>query len=170
VRYGFRIDTSKLMNFAPATPAVQLFAASSPVVSAGPPAMSNLLQVLLVGGSSNPVLRLDAAHNGGVLTTLVALAQTVNSVRFEINVGNGTNGSVRYWLNHAFTDPPDGVIDNTGAGLDNAPWIGVIGAEIGVSSPSAAFRANHAGSAIVFDQIESTDDILFYDDFSSGAQ
>jgi hypothetical protein len=105
-----------------------------------------------------------------VLTANVPIAQSINTLRFEIHVGAGTNGSVRYWLNHAFSDPPDGVMDNGGAGLDNAAWLGVIGAEIGLSSPSNAFRANHAGSAIVFDQVESSDDLLFWDDFSNGAQ
>ena len=173
VRYGFRVDTSALTNFTLATHGVQLFAASSPVVSAGPPAVSNVLQIQLVGGSSNPTLRFNAACASCVVPvfqTLVPVTQTLNTIRFEIKVGSGTNGSVRYWLNHAFTDPPDGVINNSGAGLDNAAWLGVIGAEIGLSSPSVAFRSNHAGSAIVFDQIESTDDVLFFDDFSSGAQ
>ena len=170
VRYGFRVDTSALTNFTVALRNVQLFAASSPVVVAGSPAVSNLLQIHLFGGSSNPLLRFYTAYSGGVLTTNVALVQSINTLRLEINIGAGTNGSVRYWINHAFTDPPDGVINNSGAGLDNAAWLGVISAELGLSSPSAAFRANHAGSAVVFDQIESSDDVLFFDDFSSGAQ
>jgi hypothetical protein len=170
VRYGFRVDTSALTNFTVANRTAQLFAASSPVVFSGPPAVSNLLQINLFGSSGNPTLRLSAAHSGGVLTTNVPLAQSINTVRFEINVGAGTNGSVRYWINHAFIDPPDGVINNSGAGLDNAAWVGVIAAEIGLSSPSTQFRASHFGSAIVFDQIESTDDVLFFDDFNSGAQ
>jgi hypothetical protein len=170
VRYGFRLDTGALMNFSTALQNVQLFAASSPIVSAGPPAVSNLLQISLFGGSSNPTLHFNAAYSGGVLSSNPALAQTVNTVRVEIKVGSGTNGSVRYWLNHNFSDPPDGVIDNNGAGLDNAAWLGVIGAEIGLSTPSNGFRANQAAHALVFDQIESSDDVLFYDDFSSGAQ
>ena len=173
VRYGFRIDTSALTNFTSPFDALQLFAASSPVVAAGPPAVSNVLQVYLGGSNSNPVLVFSTACASCVvpeLTTVVQVTQTLNTIRLEINVGSGTNGSVRYWLNHAFSDPPDGVIDNGGAGLDSAVWLGVIGAEVGLSSPSDGFRANLAGSAIVFDQIESSDDVLFYDDFSSGAQ
>lgn len=172
VRYGFRVDTSALTNFAVANRVVQLFAASSPLIS-GSPAVSNVLRIRLQGGSGNPGLVFSAACGscvGSEFSTSVPVTQTLNTIRFEINVGAGTNGSVRYWINHAFTDPPDGVINNSGAGLDNATWIGVIAAEVGLSSPSAAFRANHAGSAIVFDQIESTDDVLFFDDFSSGAQ
>ena len=171
VRYGFRVDTSALMNFTTILRNVQLFAASSPVVSAGSPRVSHVLQIRLQGGSPGLVF---TAACGNCVTPFfqapVALTQTLNTIRFEINVGSGTNGSVRYWLNHTFSDPPDGVIDNGGAGLDNATWVGVISAELGLSSPSNGFRVNHAGSAIVFDQIESSDDVLFYDDFSSGAQ
>jgi hypothetical protein len=173
VRYGFRIDTSALTNFTLPTHAVQLFSASSPIVSAGPPAVSNVLQIQLVGGSSNPDLRFDAACGvcaSGLFVAHVPVTQTLNTIRFEIDVGSGTAGLVRYWLNHAFSDPPDGLVDNNGAGLDNATWIGVVSAELGLSSPSIGFRANRTGSTIVFDQIESSDDQLFWDDFSSGAQ
>jgi hypothetical protein len=170
VRYGFRVNTSALTNFTVPLQNLQLFAASSPVVFVGLRNVSNLLQINLFGTSTNPMLRFSAAYSGGVLSADVPIAQTINTVRIEIKVGSGTNGSVRYWLNHAFSDPPDGVIDNGGAGLNNATWLGVIGAEIGLSSPSNSFRANHAGNAIVFDQVESTDDLLFWDDFSNGAQ
>ncbi len=171
VRYGFRLDTSTLTDYVTANRRVQLFAASSAVVSGVEYPWSNILQIALVGGAS-PTLRFLAARGGvsPVLVDIVPLTQTLNSVRFEINVGIGAAGSVRYWLNHTFADPPDGVIDAGGAGLDNAAWAGVIGAEVGLSSPSEAFLANHAGSAIVFDQIESSDDLLFWDDFTFGVQ
>jgi hypothetical protein len=172
IRYGFRVDTSALTNFSLPNRLVQLFAASSPAVSTSPGPVSNVLQILIVGGSS-PTLRFYAASASsvsGLLLRQVSLTQTVNTVRFEINVGSGTAGFVRYWINHQFTDPPDGVIDHNGAGLDNAAWIGVIGAELGMSSPSNGFRIDYGGSIILFDQIESSDDVLFYDDFSSGAQ
>jgi hypothetical protein len=170
VRYGFRMDTSALTSLTLANRVVQLFSASSPVVLTSPLSVSHLLRLELVG-SATPQLRFVTALGGSLpAVSNVALAQTVNTIRVEINVGSGTAGSVRYWINHAFTDSPDGVIDNAGAGLDNAAWIGVIAAEIGLSSPSDQFRANDASHAVVFDQIESSDDVLFWDDFSSGAQ
>jgi hypothetical protein len=169
VRYGFRVDFSALTNFTSANHVVHLFSATSPTVLA--PGVSNILDIYLVGGTQ-PAMRFSAAASGpsGQFVTIQSLAQTVNVVRVEINVGSGTNGLIRYWINHAFSDAPDGIIDNGGAGLDNAGWLGVIGAQIGLSSPSSAFRANHAGSALFFDQIESNDDVLFFDDFSVGAQ
>jgi hypothetical protein len=170
VRYGFRIDTSALTNLTLANHVVQLFSASSPVVLPSPLSVSHLLRLELVGGTTAQ-LRFIAALGGDLpAITNVSLSQTVNTIRVEINVGSGAAGSVQYWINHAFTDPPDGVIDNAGAGLDNAAWVGVIAAEIGLSSPSTQFRADNAGNAVVFDQIESSDDILFWDDFSTGGQ
>lgn len=172
VRYGFRVDASALTNFAIPNRVVQVFAATSPTVVSGWP---HLLLVSLSGGSNpGPALNFLAATSGAAPHFVDVSASTsslVNEVRVEINVGSGTNGYVRYWINHAFTDPPDGVIDNRGAGLDNAAWIGVIGAEVGLSSPLIHFRNDYSGGpALVFDQIESSDDVLFFDDFSSGAQ
>ncbi len=90
-------------------------------------------------------------------------------MRVEINVGHA--GNVKYWINHGFSDPPDGVIESTpGGGLDNADLVGVSAAEIGMSNPTPHFIANHAGEIVQFDELESSDDVLFYDDFSSGAQ
>ena len=168
VRYGFHFDATALSDIGAGPLAVQLFAASSPTVNNS---VSNIVWIILRGGTQ-PFLHLAVAAGGNppVTGAVVVLSQLANTLRLEINVGSGTAGTVRYWINHAFTDPPDGVIDNSGAGLDNAAWIGVIGAEIGVSSPSSRFRAGNGGDAIVFDQIDSSDDVLFYDDFSSGAQ
>jgi hypothetical protein len=171
VRYGFRVDASALTNFAIPNRVVQLFAATSPTVVSGWP---QLLIIYLIGGSSpSPELRFAVARNNPnpIREITVPISSLLNEVRVEINVGSGTNGYIRYWINHAFTDPPDGTIDESGAGLDNAAWLGVIGAEVGLSSPSAGFRTDYSGGpALIFDQIESSDDVLFFDDFSSGAQ
>lgn len=169
VRYGFRFDTSAL-SAGLANEQVTLFSATSPTVALSPPT-SNLLDIQLRLGTS-PTLQFSAADAASVSTATLAsvtLSQSVNTVRVEIIVG--TPGSVKYWINHAFTDPPDGVMETTpGSGIANGSLIGVSGAEIGLSNPTTNFRDHHAGEALVFDQIESSDDVLFYDDFSSGAQ
>lgn len=170
VRYGFRIDTSALTNFTLANRGIQLFAASSPVVSGTTVPRSHVLLIQLRGGASPAILFSAPKGTDSFAFGGMQLAQTLNTVRVEINVGSGTSGSVRYWLNHDFNEAPDGVIDDAGAGLDNATMVGVIAAEVGLSSPSTAFVANHSGSAIVFDQIESNDDLLFWDDFAYGLQ
>jgi hypothetical protein len=167
VRYGFRIDTSALTNLTLANRAIQLFSASSPsIVSSA----SQLLHVWLSGGSSAPTLHFAGVRaDGAPVPNAVTLTQALNTVRFEINVGAGTAGNVRYWINAAYSDPPTGILDNGGAGLDNAAWLGVIAAEFGVSSPSDKFR-EFSGGTVTYDQIESNDDLLFWHGFDTGAQ
>jgi hypothetical protein len=170
VRYGFRIYTTALSGFAGGH-SFQVFSASSPVVTGTPSAMSSLLTLSVRGSGADPELIFRAANGGGLPANAVqSLPLGGHTVRVEIGVGAGTSGAVRYWIDHAYSDTPDGVIDNGGAGLDNGAWLGVVGAEIGVSSASNQFRSGNAGNVIVFDQIESSDDVLFYDDFTSGAQ
>lgn len=166
VRFGFRLDTSGLVNYS-GLQFVQIFSASSPTIIAG---VSNVFGMTLRPGGSYPQLIFSAARGTGATGTTVALAQNSNVVRVEINVGAGTAGNVRYWINHAFSDPPDGTLDNNGAGLDNGAFQGVIAAGLGLASPTSGFSSAQAGNVLLFDQIESSDDVLFYDDFSSGAQ
>ena len=172
LRYGFRLDTSGLSGFALATRQLQLFSALSPVVvNAGSPT-SALLTLTLRGGFPDPNVAFFAARSGnnGPAIAVRSLPLGVHTIRLEITTGAGSAGVVRYWIDHTYGDPPDGTIDNSGTGLDNAAWLGVIAAEIGLSNPSNAFRTNNADNMLVFDQFESSDDVLFYDDFSSGAQ
>jgi len=169
VRYGFRLDMSALGS-GTAAHTIQVFSAASPIVAALPLPQSNILSILLTDGTT-PSLRFVAASDGVPVQKIQSLSQPVNVIRVEISVGAGSSGKVSYWINHNFSDTPDGVIEkSTGMGLNNVAFLGVIGAAVGLSSPSASFRASHAGEAIVVDQLESDDDILFYDDFSSGAQ
>ena len=174
VRYGFRIDSSALANLNATNILrnIQLFSASSPVSidAADPRAWSHLLRVNLAGGNPNPKLLLSFALGGGIYNAgqiAIPLAQTLNTLRVEINVGAGSAGFVRYWLNAPFSDPPTGIIDNDGLGLDNAAWIGVIAAEVGTSSASIQFRNEYSSNTIVLDQIESNDDLLLWSDFET---
>jgi hypothetical protein len=170
VRYSFRLDATALTQFSAPTQGVQVFAAVSPIVQFG--SVSNMLSVRLAGGV-DPMLIFDAASSvrpGLIETSSVNLGQMVNVVRVEIAVGDTTAGYVRYWINHTFSDPPDGVINDGGFGLDNSLWLGIVGAEVGLSGASNGFRSNQAGAALVFDQIESNDDVLFFDDFSGSIQ
>ena len=169
VRYGFRVDDSALSGGSNLED-VQLFAATSPVVTLSP-ATSTVLAIALRTGSPQTVIFYAADGNsaGGTKSVPVTLISSKTTVRVEINVAAA--GNIKYWINHPFTDPPDGVIETSaGSGLDNAGLQGVIAAEIGLSRPSVAFRTHHADEALVFDQVESNDDVLFYDDFSRGAQ
>jgi hypothetical protein len=166
VRYSFRLDTSALTGATLGNRGFQVFAASAPVVLAS---TSQMLLIRYAGGDPQPALLLTAARGGDVpiQSAAVPITQTINTVRVEINTGAGAAGNVRYWINAAFDDPPTGVLDSDGAGLDNAAWGGVIAAAIGVSSTTSNFRAACGGS-VTIDQIESSDDQLFWDDNETG--
>ena len=162
-RYGFRLDTSALTNLNNIQVA-QIFAAVSPAI-AGSPSTSDLLRIY-VSGSNLEFIAAGSAQQ----VAFIPVTQSVNTVRVEITVGSGTAGAVRYWINHVFSDPPDGVLDHSGAGLDNAAWVGVLGAELGLSSASSSFRTNQATHVVTFDQIESSDDVLLWSNFFDDAQ
>jgi hypothetical protein len=171
-RYGFRVDTTALAGMALANRVVQLFSASSPTPV---PAQSiGFAQLRLAGSASGPLLTLIAACSAcgpaGSTFGRINLPAGVHNLRIEVATGAGTAGVVRLWIDHAFSDPPDLVVDNAGAGLDNAAAQGVIAAEIGLSSTSNAFRTDFGGANVTFDQLESNDDVLFFSDFSGGGQ
>ena len=159
VRYSLRIDTAAIAPFlTTATRQVQLFSASAANLGDAP----HMLQVILYGQATGSGLRMYAAcasQASHVCSANQPLTQNVNVLRFQINVGAGTAGSVRYWINADFTDPPTGVDDNHGIGLDNAASGGVIAAELGLSSATPVFRTNNSGAAVVFDQIQTSDDV-----------
>ncbi len=168
VRYGFRLDTSALSN-ANTLAFVQVFGATSANIVALPFPSSNVLSIVLRADAPTSELRFNASDANGTEEAVATLNASVNTIRVEINVS--TTGSVKYWINHDFVDPPDGVIEHTlGGGIDNSAFAGVIGAEIGLSNPLANFVLANSLQPLVFDQFESSDDLLFYDDFSSGAQ
>jgi hypothetical protein len=175
LRFSFRMDMTGIAPILTlANRDVQLFSASSSNLVGTPPDVnSQLLNVYLGGSASGPFLRMIAACSGEPSHSIQVpqpLTGNVNVLRFQINVGSGTSGSVTYWINADFTDPPTGIIDNQGAGLDNAAWGGIIAAEIGMSSPTPVFQTNNTGGVLVIDQIATTDDTIFWQNFEFGQQ
>lgn len=167
VRYGFRIDASALTGVTTASRSFQIFAASSPVVVSAWP---QLLTVNMVGGSPFPALQLITPRGGKTREQVtVPLSAATVMLRVEINVGTGTTGNVRYWIDADYSNPPTGILNDGGAGLDNAAWSGVIAAAIGMSSTTSAFRTN-CGGTFTIDHITSSDDLLAWDDFEFGLQ
>jgi hypothetical protein len=170
VRYGFRLDTSAVSTMT-TVQSVQVFAAPSNGIIGTTAPQSNALYVVFHGDGPYGALQFVAADADSLPppSSRATLTGSLNTIRVEINVG--APGSVKYWINHQFTDTPDGTVEGSvGSGLDNSGLTGVSGAEIGLSNPNSPFRSAHVGEAIIFDQFESNDDLLFYDDFSSGAQ
>jgi len=174
VRYSFRMDDSAVAtSLTSVLRNVQIFSASASSLQSNAGFPAHLLLVYLSGQASTPTISIIVACGGTPSKAIqlpVALPGNVNTLRFEINTGSGTAGSLRYWINADFTDAPTGIIDNNGVGLDNAAWGGVIAAELGMSSGSNGFRTNSGGGAIVFDQIQTSDDVLFWQNFELDQQ
>lgn len=92
------------------------------------------------------------------IATTSNLAAGVNRVEFDVQMGTTTPtptlGSIRYWINAAAgtTEPaPTGSI----TGIDNAAWVGVKIASLGLASPAPAFSTAHHGQATLFDAFDS---------------
>jgi hypothetical protein len=166
-RYKFRIDASELTGASDSSRAFQIFTASAPTMVASWP---QLLTVNLLGGNPYPILQLTTPRGGKpVEQVLVPLSAAIAMVRVEIDVGAGAAGRVRYWIDSDYSEQPTGVLDDDGNGLDNAAWSGVIGAAIGMSSTTSELRAT-CGGTFTIDQIGSSDDVLFGDNFEFGLQ
>lgn len=80
-------------------------------------------------------------------------------LRFELSVGAGDAGQLRFWQNADFTDPPTAVF----TGLNNAMWQGVHSIAIGAFNPY--YHIFTSGASVHFYEIQTSDDILFWSDF-----
>lgn len=171
VRYSFTFDATHL----PLTSlfdGARLFTASAAVPVTAPPhyTMSAFASVRIIGPAATPKLGIIAGDAPQPRAASVDLTGLVHTVRLELNTATPTTtGGVRYWVDADFSAPPTGVLDNFGAGLDNAGFGGVIGATIGLGGLSPGLRTRGA-TYVDYSAIGSTDDQLFWDSFDADAQ
>jgi hypothetical protein len=128
--------------------ATQLFAATSAAAHVGTPIMLRLA----VSGGANKVLTIAAANegaSGNVSTTTVPLVAGNN--RIEVDLTVSASGSAKVWLNNGTEGSPNATLSN----LNNAGWVGVDRATMGVSGANNLYRANHATQLMSFDQFDS---------------
>ncbi len=110
-------------------------------------------------GSGTARLTIIASCNNSAsayrcITSTPALAAGTNRLELDLQVGAGSAGVLRYWLNSAAgtSEPtPTGTITN----LDNAGWVGVNDAFMGLSAATPAFRSAHNGQVVSFDTFDS---------------
>ena len=160
-RISFRMDTSQFGSLSPFVDSLSILAATSKVPIGGE---STLLRASLFAiDDSGPILALYAACNTapGYLCGTVIQQNIVNDdlLRFEVDIGSGSAGQARVWINADFTDPPTATFGN----LDNAAWLGVQYAALGAFEPYGTFAAN--GTALRFYDVTSPYDTLFWSDF-----
>lgn len=128
--------------------ATQIFAATAAASNAGTPIMLRLA----VSGGANKVLTIAAANqgaSGNVSTTTLPLVAGNN--RIEVDLTVGATGAVKVWLNNGTEGSPSATLSN----LNNAGWVGVDRATMGVSGANNLYRANHASQLMSFDQFDS---------------
>jgi hypothetical protein len=167
VRFSFRVDLSEFAaDFAlDGVYILAVTARSAVAVQSGVP----ILRIALVGGTdplSAYVQYLGYCGVGSVNTMCGGGEQFIGALgteivdgdrlSFEIGVGAGADGWVRYWLNSGFTDPPTLAIEN----LDNEAQLGPEDITLGVFGPSEAFAPT--GTALRFFDIATSDDDLFW--------
>lgn len=156
-RFQFLIDPSNLGTFGNLD-SVSVFAANS---QATYPSSGGTKKVLSVGvvpasGGAKRLAFVYACDNGSTNTCLAVssanLASGVN--RIEVDMQFGSSGSIRYWMNAAAgsSEPtPTGNI----TGINNAGWVGVDIASLGLGSPSPSFASGHSSQDVYFDTFDS---------------
>lgn len=154
-RFQFLVDTNSLSSFSGAD-SVVLFQAPAGTAANG---FNRLLRVSLVAGPAGAKrVRFAAQCGTGTFTCAQTYATDlqpgVNRVEGFLTVGAGAAGELKYWVNAAAgTSEP--ATSGSIANLDNSAWGGVSAAAMGLTAPSAAFKANHATQVVGFDTFDS---------------
>jgi hypothetical protein len=154
-RFRFRLVADAITPFS-GLQKVQLFTANSNTAF---PAAGGSVQVLRVslipGGATGRQVSFVAATNdvanGNVSTPFVApVAAGENVVEGELVIGAAGTGKVNVWVNNNVAGTPSGTIN-----VDNAGWVGVDTALLGLADSTSSFRTNQATKAINFDEFDS---------------
>jgi hypothetical protein len=155
-RAQFLIDNTGLSGFNDFTESVAVFQAPATTAANG---YNRLLRVVLVPGPSGAKrVRFIAQKGAGGPTVgqtfATDLLPGINTIEINLQVGAAGAGNLKYWVNAGpgTTEPAfSGEIQN----LDNSAWGGVSAAQLGLTSPTAAFSTNHGGQAVGFDRFDS---------------
>ena len=153
-RFRFYVNVDAITPFS-GLQKVQLFTANA---AASFPAAGGSVQVLRVslipGGGTGRQASFVAATNNGtdyVSAPFVApLAVGENYLEGEIVIGAAGTGKVNIWANNNVAGTPSGTIN-----VDNAGWVGIDTAILGMADSTTSFRANQAAKDILFDEFDS---------------
>jgi hypothetical protein len=154
-RFQFLVDTTALSSFS-STDNVVVFQAPATTAANG---FNRLLRVSLVAGPAGAKrVRFIAQCGTGTFscaqTFATDLIAGVNRVEGKLVVGAGAAGTLTYWVN-APTGTTEPAASGSIAALDNAAWGGVSAASLGLTAPSAAYKANHPTQIVAFDRFDS---------------
>jgi hypothetical protein len=154
-RARFYVDTSGLTNMTQANRQFRVFTAQAATSPAGFGA--DMVFVTFVGGAT-PSFRFSVGDtaSGGIISS-ASVPNLGGKYRIEIDLQQGSPGSLRYWVSDAATASSDGSPTNTTTPT-NAGWGGVKQVNLGLFGTSANFRLpanNLAGQPLIVDEFDS---------------
>jgi hypothetical protein len=145
-RFRFYIDTAAIGALG-SFDSVQVFAANSAAAFDG---FQNIVRVGLIG-SNIAVAAADNSNAAGSFIT-VAVAPISTGVHWvEGQVIAGTPGTVKLWVDATAESDPTAV----SIAPDNAGWVGVDLAALGVGSPQGAVLSSQSGRTLKLDAFDS---------------
>lgn len=157
-RFQFLVNGSALGNFG-VTDSVQIFNSNAAVPNAAAGGRRQIVTLALTPGPAGAKRITITASNGTAApfrtsVTTGDLLPGTNRIEVDLTVGAGAAGALKYWLNAAAgtTEP---AATGSIASLNNAGWVGVDSAGLGLSGASPAYRAAHAGQIVSFDTFDS---------------
>lgn len=107
------------------------------------------IQAYIYGLGGTRFLNVIVANEGvpgNTTSAAFALAAGENRIEFDWDV----TGTVTVWVNNTNEAVPTHTFN-----VNNAGWVGIDTAYLGLATPSTQFVANHAGVAIQFDEFDS---------------
>jgi hypothetical protein len=157
-RFQFLVDGDGLGTWG-GLDAVQIFTANAAAPNAAGGGRRQIVTVGLSPGAAGAKRMSIIASNGNAapfrtLITTADLPAGPNRIEIKVTVGAGAAGRLDYWLNAPVgtTEPaPTGSILN----LNNAGWVGVNTAALGLSAATPSYRTAHAGQFVAFDTFDS---------------
>lgn len=155
-RFQFLVDPSAVTAFG-ATDSVVVFRANANAAANG--RASELVVYMVAGPAGAKRLRFVASCNTPPAFTCAQSFATdlpagVTRVEGKLTTGAGAAGQFDYWVNAAqgTTEP---AASGTIASLDNAAWVGVSRAILGLAAPTTSFKNAHANQPAGFDAFDS---------------
>ena len=154
-RFRFYLDTDLITPFT-GLQQVQLFTANAanPFPAAGG-SLAMVRAVLVPGGTTGRRVGFLVGTNDPVNSYIAPAAFApinagANYIEGELIVGAAGTGKFNYWVNNNVAGTPTGTVN-----VDNAGWVGVDTASLGMANGNSTFRTLQQGKKIYFDEFDS---------------
>lgn len=133
--------------------ASQVFTASSTNPHPAVGGFTPVIRISISGAAGGQKNINFVTANEGVPANLSSASAPLQSGEnvIEIDWQVGATGSLTYWVNSASEGSPTGQLSN----LNNAGWVGITNATLGLSGANTLFRTNHAGQIVQLDEFDS---------------